>query len=192
MTPALPDIPEHEWSERIRDGDEAAFEAAFHLYYGPLCDFVERHVRDPQATEEIVQEVFLRVWTRRGELAVRESLRAYLYGAARNRALSHLKRRGVERRWAEAAERQPELAVLGSAPPSPDDELRSREIAAAVQNAIERLPERARLVAALRWQHQLSHAEIAEAMGITVKGVENQLGRAARALRKSLSHLRLL
>jgi RNA polymerase sigma-70 factor, ECF subfamily len=181
--------PEHDWTERIRDGDEAAFEAMFHAYYGPLCDFVDGHVRDPAATEELVQDVFLQLWARRSEWDVRGSLRAYLYGAARNRALNHLKRRGLERRWSVVAERQHELVPHGQGPRSPEDDLRSREISTAVERVIERLPERARLAATLRWQHQLSYAEIADVMGISAKGVENQLGRAAKILRKSLSHL---
>ena len=173
---------------RIRAGDEAAFEALFHAYFAPLCDFAERYVGAPDVAEELVQTLFFDLWTQRAAWAPRGSARAYLFGAVRNRALNHLRHRRVEERWRAASVRAASVREghLGAAPADAADEIEAAELRTALARAVARLPERARLVVVLRWQHQLRHAEIAEVLGISVKGVENQLARALRALRTHL------
>src|SRR3954466_1313033 len=81
-----------EWIERIRAGDEAAFEALFRALAPGLCALVARYVHSRAVAEELVQDLFLDLWTRRSQLAVEQALTSYLYMAARNRALNHLKR----------------------------------------------------------------------------------------------------
>lgn len=173
--PEHPGIP-----DRIRAGDERAFEELFHSYYAPLCAFAHRLVGSPEAAEEVVQAVFLRLWAGRTRLGPQTNVRAYLYAATRNRSLDHLKRAGVERRWLTEGGWEDDL------PPEGDDaqrRLEADEATNALRAAVERLPERARLVVTLRWVHGLRPPEIAEALGISVKGVEIQITRALRALR---------
>ncbi|HJU66100.1 MAG TPA: RNA polymerase sigma-70 factor [Gemmatimonadaceae bacterium] len=171
--------------ERIRAGDDGAFEAMFRDYYERLCLFTTGLVRSPETAEEIVQEVFLNIWTNRHGWQVRSGIAAYLYGAARNRALNHLQHLKVERLHEERTVREAQ-AFHAPGVPAADDVLLRQQTAEAVRAAIEQLPERARLAVTLRWQHQLRHAEIAEVMGISVKGVENQLARALVMLRRHL------
>lgn len=172
------------WVDRIRAGDERAFEAMFRHYHERLCRFAAALVRSPETAEEIVQDVFLNVWSSRHDWQVRSGITAYLYGAARNRALNYLAHRRIERAHEQRALREQAMAPVAT--PPADESLVRRQTAAAVQEAIDQLPERARLVVTLRWQHQLRHAEIAEVMGISVKGVENQLSRALEMLRRHL------
>jgi RNA polymerase sigma-70 factor (ECF subfamily) len=169
---------------RIRAGDEAAFESLFREYHAPLCRFVYGFLRSRDLAEEVVQEVFLALWSRRASWDVQGTVRSYLYGAARNRALNHLKRARIEQKWREAA---PSEAL---APAEATDSAETKEVAALVRSAIDALPERCRLVMMLRWQHHLKHVEIAEALGISIKGVENQLRRGLDLLRRALPHLR--
>jgi RNA polymerase sigma-70 factor (ECF subfamily) len=171
---------------RVRAGDERAFEALFRTYYDGLCSFVIRYVHDRAPAEELVQDLFAALWARRGAWEVRGgagSVRAYLFAAARNRALNLRARRAVERDW-EADEA--DVRSLHRAPPQPDEALDAAELHARLDAAIESLPERCRLVMQLRWREQLSYAEIAEVMGISPKGVENQLSRGLKALRDRL------
>ena len=81
--------------ERLRADESSALEALFREYYGPLCAFVSRYTTSDVA-EELVQETFLQLWKDRANLRIHSSLRAYLYASARNRALNHLERQGVE------------------------------------------------------------------------------------------------
>jgi RNA polymerase sigma-70 factor (ECF subfamily) len=170
-------------AERIRRGDAGAFEALFREHHAGLCRFAEGYVRDSAIAEELVQDVFFELWRGRAGWELRATVRAYLFGAVRNRALNHLKRASRERGWLARLGRE---ADPSDPSPAPDRAAAESEAAAAVARAVSRLPERARMVVELRWRHGLRHGEIAEVMGISVKGVENQLGRALKALRATL------
>jgi RNA polymerase sigma-70 factor, ECF subfamily len=171
---------------RVRGGDERAFEGLFRQHYDGLCGFVIRYVRERALAEELVQDLFAALWERRERWEVRGgsgSVRAYLFAAARNRALNLRARRIVERDWESD---EADVRELHHAPPRADEALEAAELHARLDAAIESLPERCRLVMQLRWREQLSYAEIAEVMGISTKGVENQLARGLKALRDRL------
>lgn len=163
--------------------DDAAFEALFRLHYAPLCGFVYRFVRSRDTAEELVQDVFASMWASRRSLDVRTSVKAYLYRAARNRALNWIEHQGVVRSWAERALAEP----LSSPTDLPSRRIEQAELRERIARALELLPERCRLVLRLRYLEQMTHAEVAEAMGISSKGVENQLGRGLKALRHHLA-----
>lgn len=169
----------------IRDGDVAAFERLFRSSHASLVAFATSYLRDAARAEELVQEVFLDLWTRRAQWTVTGSVRGYLFGAVRHRALNTRRRDLVELDWIEneAAE---SISTLHSTPPLPGEELEQAELHDRLQKAIELLPERCRLVMQLRWRDGLAYAEIAGVMGISLKGVENQLGRGLRALRERM------
>jgi RNA polymerase sigma-70 factor (ECF subfamily) len=177
--------PELGWVERIRAGDSAAFEALFHAYHAPLCAFAYRYVAARDLAEEIVQEVFLFVWERRETWDVRTSVKNYLFTAVRNASLSYLRHERVVRR------RQAETVELFAHPvESTDTETRTAELVAAVHRAVGRLPERCRLIFTLHREQGLTYAEIAGVLEISPKTVEVQMGRALKALRKTLAGFR--
>jgi RNA polymerase sigma-70 factor, ECF subfamily len=181
--PPLSPVSDRDLVARIRGGDEAAFEALFAEHYTTLCDFVRSLVGAPDVAEDVVQTAFLGVWARRQTWNPAEGVRAYLFGACRNRALDHLRHQHVVARKAtqiaaavhvEATERQEQ----------PGAALEAADLHAHLSRAVRELPERRRLVVILRWQHQLTNGEIARVLGISEKGVETQFGRALAALRK--------
>jgi len=167
---------------RVRAGDERALEMLFRAYFAPLCEFAVRYVREHALAEEVVQDLFADLWARRAEWQLRGSVRAYLFGAVRNRALNLRKRQATERDWAED-ETLTEIRSLHREPDRADEVIERDELHSRVNAGVESLPERCRLVMHLRWREQMSHAEIAGIMGISVKGVEMQLARGLRALR---------
>jgi len=169
-------------ARRIRDGDAAPLETLFHEHYAALCRFANRYLHDRAAAEDLVQDVFASIWAGRMRLDVRGSVRSYLFAAVRNRALNLRKHQLVERDW-EFDEALPDVRALHRAPARPDDLLDEVERRNRLRAAIEALPERCRLVMQLRWEEQLSHAEIADVLGISVKGVERQLSRGLQFLR---------
>ena len=170
-----------EWVERIRAGDEAAFEALFRALAPGLCALVTRYVGSRAVAEEIVQDLFLEVWTRRAELAIDRSIAGYLFTSARNRALNHAKRerRVVDLALVDRAE-QSDAAAPGEA-----ELLDALEL----QDAIAQLPARCRLIFTLNRHQDLSYTEIATSLGLSVKTVETQIGRALKALRERLRHI---
>ena len=176
----LPD--EQSWAPRLRGGDVSALEEAFRDYYARLCFFVRHQVGSMDTAEELVQDVFLRVWERRAQLDPAGSLRALLYRSARNAALNHIKHQEIERRWASAARSAPEPVAAEA-----EAGVRERELSGAIRDTIAALPERCRLVFLMSRQQGLGYPEIAEILGLSVKTVETQMGRALKALRTGLA-----
>lgn len=165
----------------LRAGDDAAFDATFRAWYVMLVHAVARIVHDRGAAEEIVQDVMLELWRRREQLPDDGSPQAYLFRSARNRALNHLRHLRVQRRSEPAltAEPRPDLRA--------DTDLAGDELALAAARAIAELPPRTREVFELSRGRGLRYAEIADLLGISVKAVEANMGRALRMLREQLA-----
>jgi len=170
--------------ERIRAGDEHAYEELFHRYYRELCRYAAR-ISPSGAAEEIVQEVFLKVWLRRERLREVNTLRSYLYAAVRNHALNQIKRSGYEDRWrrGKVVEQSDAPALASSA----DEDVRAAELTVAIERALGTLPPRCRQAFLLQRREHMSVAEIAEAMAIAPKTVEVQIGNALKLLRRHLA-----
>lgn len=191
MVPLGPDDPrdapvrhDAELVAAIRRGDVRAFERLFREHYQPLCRFAARLVDDASQAEDLVQSVFTTLWANRAAWTVERSERAYLFTAVRNAAFNHRRHRSVRLDWERAAAH----AALADRPaaPDPDAILARKEMADELARALATLPARCRMVMELRWRDQLSYAEIAEVMGISVKGVENQLARGLDRVRAAL------
>jgi RNA polymerase sigma-70 factor (ECF subfamily) len=162
--------------------DDATFESTFRTYYASLCGFAFRYLASAAEAEDIVHDTFAALWSTRRDVRVQSSLRAYLFAAVRNRALNARKRARVESDWAHD-ESADDVRELHPRPPQPDELFDRAELETRLAAAMDALPERCALVMRLRWREQLSYAEIAETMGISVKGVEKQLERGLRAVR---------
>ena len=167
--------------DRLREGDARAFDSIFREHYPHLVSFAGHMLRDHAAGEEIAQDVMVELWRRHASLEVRSSLRAYLVRAARNRCLNDIRHRRI-RRKAEP------LLVLDATPVAAADAgVATGELEAALRDAVAALPERCREVFELSRVRGLRYAEIADAMEISVKTVEAQMGKALRLLRERLA-----
>ncbi|MEP6730249.1 MAG: RNA polymerase sigma-70 factor [bacterium] len=171
-----------EWIERIRSGDEAAFEALFRAFAPGLCSVATRQLRSRAEAEELVQELFLDLWRRRGQLAIEQGLSSYLYTAVRNRVLNHAKREQRFAPWSAASGLPEEFDTSSSSETELLDALE-------VQDAIDQLPPRCRLIFTLNRQQEMTYSEIAKSLGLSIKTVETQMGRALKTLRVRLAHL---
>ena len=167
--------------ERLRQGDASAFDTIFRTWYGPLVGTAERMLRDRAVAEELVQDVMLELWRRRETLSSDGSPQAYLFQATRNRVLNHLRHLKIEQRS------EPEVRGEISSTPHADAALVQEELDVAVQRAVQSLPDRCREVFELSRVHGLKYAEIARTLGISVKTVEAQMGKAFRTLRERLA-----
>ena len=138
-------------------------------------------MRSRAVAEELVQDVMLELWKRRETLAEESSPQAYLFQATRNRALNHIRHAKIERLGEPHATR-PE-AVDATAHSLVVEE----EMLIAVKKAVDRLPERCREVFELSRTHNLKYSEIAATLGISIKTVEAQMGKALKTLREELA-----
>jgi RNA polymerase sigma-70 factor (ECF subfamily) len=175
-----------ELAARIRLGDERAFEQLFRECHAPLCEVVDSYVRSQAVAEDIVQDLFFVLWMKREQWPVTDSLLGYLSAAARNRALHHLSRQAVARRFTERAGENPGDFAMSSPATQPDHAAETTEANAAVRRAIDKLPPRARVAVVLRWDHGMSIGDVATMMGISIKGVEKLIANAKQKLRLQL------
>jgi RNA polymerase sigma-70 factor (ECF subfamily) len=183
-TDCVPDIGDRVWVDRIRAGDAVAFETVFRRLAPGLRSFTLQYVGVEQQAEDVVQELFLTLWRRRESLQVHSSIVSYLYVAARNRAINHLRRERVAQEWEQSRAALPPPTV------SPADEgVLEAELARALQDVIDGMPERMRLVFVMSRQRKMTYDQIAESLGISVKTVETQMARALRRIRESLREL---
>lgn len=173
-------IDERELLARLRTGDTSAFDAIFRAHYALLVRVGESMLRERATAEEIAQDVMLELWRRREQLDVTDSVRGYVLQATRNRALNHLRHRAIERRS------EPQLIESAARAPLADAATRESELEAAIRAAIAELPDRCRTVFELSRGEGLKYAEIATRLGISVKTVEVQMGKALRLLRERL------
>jgi len=154
------------------------FETAFADLYGPLCNFAFTYVKDLEVCEDIVQEVFTRIWERRKDLLLTDSIRFYLFTAVRNNCISHLRheKSSGARAWVDGDE--------DSYPVIPAKEINDKtDYQQLLQEAINELPGKCREIFVLSRISNLKYKEIAEVLGISVKTVENQVGKALRHMR---------
>lgn len=146
--------------------------------FGPeLRLFLARYVGSPAVAEDLVQDLFLAIWDRRATVRVRGSMRTYLFTAARNRALNHIKRERIADRFRHDLidrldERDPSV-------PGETDLLAAFEL----QRVLSTLPPRCRRIFALNQWRGMSYNQIALAFGLSVKTVEVEMGRALKELR---------
>jgi RNA polymerase sigma-70 factor (ECF subfamily) len=162
--------------------DQTAFEALFRESYTRLCSCALTIVRTRDDAEDVVQQVFTNLWRNRGDVEIRGSVRGYLYGAVRNGALNRIRAGRSALRLADSPLRAP----VADSPPDPSEAVIIGQSVTALNRALDRLGERPREVLHLRWIDGLTHAEIAETLGITRKAVESNITRGLSALRELL------
>ena len=156
---------------------EAKFKEIFIAYYKPLRYYAYTIVKDEMAAEEIVQEVFCRLWERNGKIQLQKATQAYLYRAVYNESINALNKIKIRTRHANHLA-QPTITETPT-------EFRSlNEMATKVMNE---LPEQCRTIFQMSRFEDLKYREIAERLGISVKTVETQMSKALRILRTRLA-----
>ena len=166
--------------------DEKAFGLLFKSQYESLCRRAYTLLNDMDEAEETVQQVFIGVWEKRKEMQVTESINAYLSKAVHNASLNKIKHLNVRLRYSREEqirfENDPPVTEISHA-----DELKTR-----ISAAIESLPEQCRLIFKLSRFEEMKYAEIAAQLGISIKTVENQMGKALKVLRSKLKDYMIL
>ncbi len=174
-------MDERELLDRLRSGDQAAFDSIFRAHYPHLVSFGQGLLRDRSAAEDIVQEVMLELWRRRAELRITESLRAYLLRSIRNRSLNQIRHANVERRAEPQLIGEESIAAAGAS------QVVAMELRTALAAAVAELSPACREVFELSRGQGLRYAEIASTLEISIKTVESQMGKALRHLRLRLA-----
>jgi len=169
---------------KVRDGDIRAYETLFRRYYESLCLYGNKITKDMDVAEEIVQELFYTLWKDRASLRIVMSVKPYLYGAVRNRALQYLEHLQVREQYYQrmTANGQPESDPHDS----PQKILEYKELEQRLDVALESLPKRRRDIFRMNRFEGMKYEQIAREMSLSVKTIEAEMSKTLQVLRKSL------
>jgi RNA polymerase sigma-70 factor (ECF subfamily) len=175
------ELSEKQVLEKFRQGNQSTFEMIFRAYYQPLCRYAFSFLNNKEEAEEVVQTVFVSVWEKRTALQIETSLKAYLYRMVRNSCLNVIKHEKVKLQHAAH-----EMYVGEVAAESVMQKVQATELETKITQAIQALPEQCRLVFQLSRFEELKYQEIADQLQISVKTVENHMGKALKLMREQL------
>lgn len=158
------------------------FKKIYEHYYNPLIFLAKKYVHSSVESEEVLSEVFLKIWNNRKEITIVTSFQNYLYTAVRNKALDFVRKNNIRRFETEdVANTLPSQNVLA------DDLIDSENLFNRIEEAIESLPEKRREIFRMSRTEGMKYGEIASKLGVSVKTVETQMGRSLRFLREKFA-----
>lgn len=156
------------------------FEEVFKLQFSLLCNVANNIIRNEKAAEDIIQDVFLKLWQTKHRLNEISNIKAYLYRCTTNACMDYLKQHKnvISLRNSHAQE--------ASSPSISDTRLMDKELEERIEKALRQLPPKCKAIFVLSRHEGLKYKEIADNLKISVKTVENQMGIALAKLRKEL------
>ncbi|MBX3254282.1 MAG: RNA polymerase sigma-70 factor [Chitinophagaceae bacterium] len=169
------------WQQQIAEGNENAFNNLFRHFYMNLVHFAMDLVHSRTAAEEIVSDVFVRIWQQRQEITRVEKMRVFLFVAVKNQSYNYLRRHSV---WSvELTGNNTSILVTDT---NPEEDMMFRELQLQLYKVVEQLPDQCRQVYKLIKEDGLKYKEVAEILQISPRTVETQLFRAIKKIRKVL------
>ncbi len=166
----------------IKSGDHKAFKRFFDEHHSFLYHFLLKKGLSEQQAEDLVQQAFVMIWEKRKEIDEQKSLRAYLFRIAYTRMLNLFRDHSKFDDNAEPAATESEIQA--------DANLENQELAQALTNAINQMPEKRKEVFRLCFIQEFTYKSAAEVLGVSVKTIENHMGLALKDLRNKLDAFR--
>jgi RNA polymerase sigma-70 factor (ECF subfamily) len=167
---------------KFKNGDREAFRKVYESYCEPLYRFAYSYMKDSFEAEEIVQDVFLKIWVKREEVDEQKSFKSYLYRITVNKVFNELKHRVVKQKYEQHA-----LNFDQTTRETPESSIQFQELNKKLDLLLTQLPEQQRNIFIMsRWKG-LSNAEIAENLSLSIRTVENQIYRAAKFIKLHLN-----
>lgn len=176
-------IRDNQWVRDINGGCTKSFEAVYKCYYPQLFNFLRRYIRSESVIEDIIQQVFYKVWQNREQIEPRGTLKAYLYSAVRNQAFKHLDK---ENRNGGPTQELTENCAVSSK--NPENKVMLQELHEAYQAAVDQLPDKRKNIFLMHRQDNLTYKEIADVLNISIRTVETQMRRSLKFLATRLSN----
>jgi RNA polymerase sigma-70 factor (ECF subfamily) len=161
---------------------KASFEQLFKEHFKGLYSYAYTIIKDEVMAEEIVQQVFCKIWEKKEQLDIHTSARAYLYKAVYHDSLNYLKHRKVMSAYALHTIRQSDKEVENASGKVLAAELNER-----IRTALNELPEQCRTIFQMSRFEGLKYQEIADELKLSVKTIENQMGKALKLMRLKLA-----
>jgi RNA polymerase sigma-70 factor, ECF subfamily len=166
----------------IRQGNERVFETVFRKHYQALCNYACGILKDMDDAEEVVQSIFMKFWEQREGIEINVSLKSYLYRAVHNTCLNRLKHLKIQE-----VHKQYVGNFYEENHDSATEIMDKVELENRIADALEKLPEQCRLIFKMSRFEELKYQEIADKLGLSIKTIENQIGKALRIMRVELA-----
>lgn len=171
--------------EHLAKNDVQAFDFLYNKYFSKLYGAVYKRLQNRELTEEVVQELFISLWERRGVLTISTTIETYLFSSVKYLVIAQYKKNNLFEKYSNSL--NPEVDDTNFT----EQVIAFDELNAAYQNSLKLLPERCREIFLLK-RTGLSQREISEKMDISEKTVENQMTKALKILREALSDYTVL
>jgi RNA polymerase sigma-70 factor (ECF subfamily) len=184
LSPAAQDV---EWMRLVAKGDMDAFQSLIEAHQARVVGTVAKMLGDDVDSEDIAQQVFIRVWKSAGRYQPTAKFTTWLFKITRNLVFNELRRR--KRHPVTPLQHEEDehfFQPVDTVAMSPDASLLDSELNDAVQLAIDALPETQRMAIVLRRYEEMPYEEIAEVLGISIPAVKSVLFRARAELRENL------
>lgn len=167
---------------RMVGGDKDAFRFFFDKYYTDLCNLMNFYLQNPDISEEIVQDIFVYFWEKKRNIEIQTSIKSYLIRASKNKGLNYLRNEKARLNI------QEKIAKINgkSFDELPENSMDVKQLGEIINKSVNSLPPKCREIFILAKEKELSYIEIAGKLGISVKTVENQMGKALKNLREIL------
>lgn len=165
----------------IHAGEESALKSIYANYYQKLCVYILNFTTDRNLVEDVVQDTFLKLWNKRETLRADGSLNAYLYKVTYNNFIDNYRK---TKRLDEELDNI-RLASLAELLDDDHEEIFSQRLKK-VKDAIEQLPTRCKEIFLMNKEKGMRYQQIADELNISVKTVENQIGKALQLLRTNI------
>jgi len=168
----------------LKKGDMSAFDIIYKKYSRRLYGFVFRYVKQESDTEDIVQEVFIKIWKSREKIEVYSSFESYLFTIAHNATVNLLKKRATEQKYVEHVKSVQSIDEAYEL----TDEIHYKELKHKLLGLLDELSPRQKEIFQLSREEGLSHKEIAEKLGISTNTVKNHLVTTLSFLKSKLDN----
>ena len=163
---------------RLKRGEEAAYEMLFREYYQLLTVFANKYVRDIETSKEIVQDLFVHLYEKRNRLDINSSLKSYLFRSTQNRSINYINAQKIRNKYAEHVKINTNLEDN-----SLENEVNKTELEHALYRAIDDLPPKCQTIFKMNRFEGLSNNEIAEKLSLSKRTIETQISKALKILR---------
>ncbi len=172
---------ESEILQQVAVGDESAFRALFDEHWQNIYGVAYMLTKSVPMAEDMVQDIFLKIWMKKEQLPSIENFRNYLFIVARNHIFNELKKRSTDILFTDQL-----LDYFNDNKETPEKKLLQKEASHLIQQAIDRLPQQQKMVYRLSREEGLSRNEIAERLDLSPNTVRNHLAKALEMIRQSL------
>jgi RNA polymerase sigma-70 factor (ECF subfamily) len=166
---------------RVIPLNEDNFKLLFNEYYANLCQYAIRIVRRSEIAEEIVQDQFIYLWNNRGRLEIHSSYQSYLFKSVRNKCIDFLRSR-----FAKVNQNDDSELLNYASGDDPSSEIENEELNQLVGKAVLELPEKCHTIFTMSRFGDMKNQEIADALNISIKTVENQITIALKKIKNFL------